>query len=826
VLFRNRAKRRQRRIRKLRLLALLIVLLLLAAASFSIGLITAIAGQLPSLDPKRAQAGEVDGYIYADNGRTVLAVLRGSEARELVDWNDISPWMKHAIVDVEDRRFYEHHGVDLHAILRAVWADVRNKSTVQGGSTITQQFVKNSLVHNERSISRKLKEAALAWQLESGPRHWSKTRILTAYLNTIYLGNGAYGVQTASKAYFGHNAKKLTLPEAALLAGIPEDPARWDPVTHPRAAQARRRTVLLAMVRQGHISHADFVRANKAPLPNPEDVRVPGGPRPKAPYFTNYVTQLLVDQYHSSTVFGGGLRVRTSINLKVQQAARDAISKWLNWPDAPSAALVALDPRDGRVLAMIGGSNFRKSQFNLAVQGERQPGSSFKPFVLATALQQGIAPGTTLVSKPITLYLDGTYWPVHNYEDSYLGSIDLQQATIHSDNSVFAQLTRIVGPRNIVRTAHKLGIVSPLQPYLSIGLGGQAVNPLEMARAFSAFANGGFRIDGSLDKLRNHPRAILAVGRKTSKDFDCNGPLVVCNKPQAKRVLRADTVAAENSILQRVVTEGTGVRAALPDRPAAGKTGTTENYGDAWFVGYTPQLVTAVWVGYPNKLIPMTTQFRGDAVAGGTFPAMIWKSFMQKALELPSVPGGTEVQYFEQAPALYGTSERVTLRDGTLELDNGRCRNTATVEFLPGRFLPKRADCKPNEVDVPRVVGDTVRLALQRLVAQPLTPSYVYKPAKPGQRLNVVLAQFPLHGTLSSYDRVMLVVPRAMHGVVPNVVGLRLRHARTRLRRLQLSVRVVRFARGKPGRVLAQRPSPGVAAGRNLEVRLTVGRAG
>jgi penicillin-binding protein 1A len=825
VLFRKRARRRTRRIRKLRLLALLLVLSLLAAASFSVGLVTAIAGQLPNLDPKRAQAGEVDGYVYADNGKTILAVLRGSQARVLVDWNDISPWMKHAIVDVEDKRFYEHRGVDLHGILRALWEDIRHKNTVQGGSTITQQFVKNSLIHNERTISRKVKEAALAWQLESGPRHWSKTKILTAYLNTIYLGNGAYGVETASKAYFGHSAKTLTLPEAALLAGIPEDPSRWDPVAHPRAAQARRRTVLLAMLKQEHITHADFVRANKAPLPKPEDVRVPGGPSPKAPYFTNYVKQLLVDQYGSSTVFGGGLRVRTSINLQVQQAARNAISKWLNWADAPSAALVALDPRDGRVLAMVGGNNFRKSQFNLAVQGERQPGSSFKPFVLATALEGGVAPGSTLVSKPVTLYLDGTYWPVRNYEGSYLGSIDLQQATIHSDNSVFAQLTRIVGPGNIVHTAHRLGIASPLEPYLSIGLGGQAVNPLEMARAFSAFANGGFRVDGSLTKIRDHPRAILAVGRKTSKGFDCNDRLVACNKPQARRVLRDDTVAVETSILQRVITQGTGLRAALPDRPAAGKTGTTENYGDAWFVGYTPQLVAAVWVGYPNKLVPMTTQFHGDPVAGGTFPALIWKTFMEKALELPAVPGGHEVQYFKQPPALYGPSERVVLRDGKLALDNGRCRDTATLEFFYGR-APKRADCKPNEVEVPSVVGDTVRLALQRLVAQPLTPSYVYKPAKPGQRLGIVLAQYPKHGRLSSYDRVMLVVPRALHGVVPNVVGLKLRRARTKLLKLELNPRVVRFTRGKPGRVVAQKPRAGVAAARNLEVRLIVGRRG
>jgi penicillin-binding protein 1A len=825
LLFRKREHGKRRRIRKLRLLALLVVLILVSAASFSAGLITAIAGQLPSLDPRRAQAGEVDGYIYADNGHAILAVLRGSEARELVGWDDISPWMKHAIVDVEDKRFYEHRGVDFRGIVRAFWQDIRHKSTVQGGSTITQQFVKNALVHNERTISRKLKEAALAWQLESGPRHWSKIKILTAYLNTIYLGNGAYGVETASKAYFGHDAKTLNLAEAALLAGIPEDPSRWDPVTHPRAAKARRRVVLLTMLDQGHITHADFVRANRAPLPDPEDVRLPTSQNLKAPYFTNYVKQLLVDRYGSSTVFGGGLRVRTSINLRIQQHARDAIAKWLDWTDAPSAALVAMDPRDGRVLAMVGGENYRKSQFNLAVQGERQPGSSFKPFVLATALEEGIAPGTTFVSRPITLTLDGTTWPVTNYEGSYLGTIDLQQATIHSDNSVFGQLTKTVGPNNVVHTAHRLGIASPLRPYLSLGLGAQAVNPLEMARAFSAFANGGFRIDGSFKRIANHPRAILAVGGKSSKSLHCGDKHVTCNVVRSRRVLRQDTVAAENSILQRVVTEGTGTRAALPDRPAAGKTGTTENYGDAWFVGYTPQLVAAVWVGYPNKLVPMTTQFHGDPVAGGTYPAMIWKTFMQRALKERAVPAGTEVKYFASPPAMYGSSQRVVLRDGKMQLDNGICRETMTLEFLTAHAPTERADCKPNEVDVPSVVGQPVRHARQTLVASPLTPSYVYKPAKAGQRLGVVLAQYPKKGTLSSYDRVMLVVPRATHGVVPKVVGLELATARRRLRRLHLDPRVTRLTDGDPGRVLAQRPRAGVAAANNMTVRLVVGRA-
>jgi penicillin-binding protein 1A len=824
VFFRKRARHKARHIRKLRLLALLAVLMLLAFASFAIGLVTAVAQQLPNLDPARAQSGEVDGYIYADNGKTVLAVLRGREARVLVGWNQISPWVKHAIVDVEDKRYYEHRGVDLHGILRALWADIRNKQFVEGGSTITQQFVKNALVHDAPTLARKVREAALAWQLESGPRHWSKTKILTAYLNTIYFGNGAYGVETAARTYFGHSAATMTLAEAALLAGIPEDPSRWDPVTNPAGARLRRRIVLQAMLDQNHITQADFDRANRAPLPKPEDVHLPGGPTPKAPYFTNYVKQLLVDQYGTSTVFGGGLRVRTSINLRLQQDARFAISKWLHTPGAPSAALVALDPRDGRVLAMIGGNNYRQSQFNLAVQGERQPGSSFKPFVLATALEDGISPNTTLVSEPVDLYLDGTNWPVKNYEGAYLGPIDLQTATTYSDNSVYAQLTKIVGPAGVARTAHRLGISSPLKPYLSIGLGGQAVNPLEMARAYAAFANGGFRIDGSLPGITNHPRAITAVGDKHATDIACGQPHVRCNALRKRQVIRPDTAAIVTSLLENVVTQGTGVRAALPDRPVAGKTGTTENYGDAWFVGYTPQLVTAVWVGYPDKLIPMTTQFNGQPVAGGTYPALIWKAFMQRALQEPAVTGGAQPQYFPSPPSTYGPSAAVVFRGHGLELDNGNCRTPDTLDFLPGRVPAARADCKPNEVDVPHVVGQTVTHALARLTAQPLTPSYVYKPATPGQRLGVVLAQYPARGTLSSYDRVMLVVPRALHGVVPNVVGLKLDRAQNVLGKAKLDGVVSRFANGKLGRVLAQSPIAGTAAGRGLKIRLVVGR--
>jgi penicillin-binding protein 1A len=820
VLFRkqDRARRPVRHIRKLRFAALLLILLLLSGSAFLFGLVRAIAGEIPTLDPARVQAQEVNGYIYAGDGKTVLAVLRGSEARVLVDWDEISPWMKYAIVDTEDRRYWQHRGVDMHGIMRALWADIAHKAVVEGGSTITQQFVKNALVNDRRSIARKLREAALAWQLS---RKWSKQRVLTAYLNTIYFGNGAYGVQTASQTYFHHGASKLSLPEAALLAGIPADPAQYDPVANPRPARGRRAVVLRTMLEQNHITAADFRRANNAPMPKPQDVGLPATESPAAPYFANYVKQLLIDKYGARAVYGDGLRVRTSIDLNLQRIAREAISHTLTDPNGPSAALVAMDPRDGRVLAMVGG-NYRKSQFNLAVQGERQPGSSFKPFVLATALREGIAPASTLVShSPTVIYAGGTLWSVKNYEGSDLGTINLEQATIHSDNTVYAQLTKLVGPPNVVRTAHELGITSRLKAYFSIGLGAQAVNPLEMARAFGSFANGGYRIDGTL--MGNHPRAIIAVGDRRADDIACDRPHVRCNSARQRRVLSSDQDATINSILQGVVREGTGVRAALPDQPAAGKTGTTENYGDAWFVGYTPQLVTAVWVGYPNKLVPMTTQFGGQPVAGGTFPAMIWKAFTESALK--ALPGGKEVQYFDPPPADYGNSVQVVWRDGKLERDNGNCRDIATLEFFPGDEPQRLANCKHNEVEVPNVVGYTLAAARARLEGQPLTPFLVYKPARPKQRLNIVVRQYPRRGTLSSYDKVTLVLPKATWGIVPNLVGLDLRQARARLQHVRLSSVVSRFADGKPGAVVGQTPPAGVAAAPQMTVTLVVGRA-
>jgi membrane peptidoglycan carboxypeptidase len=375
---------------------------------------------------------------------------------------------------------------------------------------------------------------------------------------------------------------------------------------------------------------------------------------------------------------------------------------------------------------------------------------------------------------------------------------------------VYAQLTKVVGPKSVVRTAKELGITSPLQSYFAIGLGAEPVNPLEMARAYGTFANGGFRIDGA--EFGDTPRAVTRID-------DVNGKPLYVNAPQKKRVLSPAEDALITQMLQGVITSGTGVAAALPNRPVAGKTGTTENYGDAWFVGYTPQLVTAVWVGYPNGLRPMLSEYQGRSVTGGTFPAQIWKTFMQSAL----AEVGAEPQSFPSPPYLSSAARRVTYRDGQVQLDNGRCRDTSLVVYFSGKGPAQTANCRLNEVEVPNVVGSTLATARIRLEAQPLTPQPIYKPATAGQRVDVVLGQFPKKGRLSSFDKVTIVLAKPQHGVVPQTVGLKVRQARAQLRKLKLTPSV-RFGSGKAGRVVSQVPVAGVAAAPGMTVRLVVGR--
>jgi penicillin-binding protein 1A len=777
------------------------VLFVAAGLSFMFGLVRAVASEVPALDPA-AQRSDVDTVVYAENGRSVLAVLRGDESRVLVATEDIAPIMRQAIVSVEDQRFYEHDGVDVRGIARALWQDVRQQSIVEGGSTITQQFVKNAYIRNEKSIARKVREAALAWQLE---QDWTKDRILTAYLNTIYFGHGAYGIQQAARAYFKKGATDLTLAESALLAGIPADPSLYDPAVNPLSATLRRSHVLGMMFEQGKITRRQFVRADRAPLPTPEDIRLPAT-QGEAPYFTNYVTDQLVAEYGAGKVFGGGLKVRTTIDLDLQLKARAAIENVLRNPDGPAAALVAIDPRSGEVKAMFGGRNFRESQFNLAAQAKRQPGSAFKPIVLAAAMSEGISPVTELESKPVSIDAGDRIWKVTNYDKTYLGRVNLSRALVSSDNSVYAQLTDVVGPKAIVKTAHDLGIRSRLAPYFSIGLGSVAVSPLEMARAYATLANEGRRVDG--DVFGNRPRVVERVEFFRSSKIHNNAPI-------PKQVMKESHAELLTDILEDVVQSGTGTRAAIPGREVAGKTGTTDNYGDAWFVGYTPELVVAVWVGYPDALRPMLTEFNGEEVAGGTLPALIWKEFIEKVPE-------DEDRFFEPPPYLGGVNQWVVRREGEWQLDNGYCRGARLVAYFSGEGPDSEADCKPNEVSVPLVVGMTKAGAEAELAAQPLAANVAYSPAKPGAFPGLVVNQEPRRGGLSANDTVTIFVTTAKHGILPNFIGSSLADVQREAKRLKLRL-AARTGSGREGTVLRQVPQPGVAVAPRMRVRLVVG---
>jgi membrane peptidoglycan carboxypeptidase len=571
------------------------------------------------------------------------------------------------------------------------------------------------------------------------------------------------------------------------------------------------------MVEQGDITAADARRASRASLPRVnQGERITGWQR--APYFTDYVKDLLIRHYGAATVFGGGLEVTTSIDLGLQKLARKAIDKWLPDRLGPEAALVAVNPRNGEILAMIGGRSYKRSQFNLSTQSQRQAGSAFKPYVLATALAEGLSPSSVLTSKPLYLSLGDRFWSVSNSDHTYLGPIDLRTATTYSDNTVFAQLTQIAGPAQVAAMAKGLGIQSDLNAYMSIGLGTELVNPLEMARAYSALANGGVRVDGEL--LGNEPRAVLGYRTVKNNTFHLNSVV-------SRQETTSNDAAIITSMLENVISSGTGHRAALSDRVAAGKTGTTENYGDAWFVGYTPQLAVAVWVGYPNKLVPMENLYQGRPVAGGTYPAVVWKSFMELAfpyLEQTDPSEGWEPQYFPDPTYSYEVSKQVVWRNGKLMLDNGNCRGSFSLVYFEGSGPAQVAACKPNEVEVPKVIGMKLADAEARLAQQPLDTEILYKPAKPLQRPGVVIDQIPKKGTLSSYDNVIVVLAKPVNGLVPNIVGLTLPKARAKLRSLGLRLEAGAFVQGSSGQVVAQRPRAGGAVKPGMTITLFVGR--
>lgn len=614
---RRRERAAQRRRRTLVILGIcLLVVFGIVAASFG-GAAAALNNcSLSSLKPVSQVA---NSRVYDGNG-VYLGTIPTARNRQPTALQNVSTWMQRATIAIEDRRFYQHGGVDWEGILRAAVKDVQAGRAVQGASTITQQLVRNLYpISNQRTLDRKIKEACLAIKLS---RKWSKPRILDEYLNAVYYGNHAYGVQAAAQTYFSETPRYLSPPQAALVAGLTQAPSDYDPYIHPDTALGRRNEVLRAMLDNGDLTRRQYRQAVRSPLGLRDgrrkyDIRYV---KPRDRYFFNYVNDELVAQYGASTVRSGGLKVYTTVDRRYQRAAANAIRGRLNLGTDPAAAVVSIDPRNGEIKAMTAVvPGRRENDFNLASQARRQAGSTFKAFVLATAIKQGINPATTsYLSAPFHYQPDplSASWDVHTYDDSYLGGITIEQATLKSDNTVYARLTLDVGPQNVADTAHDLGITTALPPYPSMGLGSIAVSPLEMTSAYATFANGG---------IASRPTGIRKVVLSDGT-VDRDAGWGVPDQHQAI----PDWVAAEvTRILGENIESGTGIAANF-GQPAAGKTGTTTDHADAWFCGYTPTLTTSVWVGYPRGEVPMTN-VHNIAVAGGTFPAEIWHDYMEQA---------------------------------------------------------------------------------------------------------------------------------------------------------------------------------------------------
>lgn len=599
--------------------------------------------ELP-VDPRVASEQKQTSFICAAdvqvncNATNAMAQLHGTEDRVLVTYDQIPAVLRHAVVSAEDRDFFEHGGVDPVGIARAAAQDLRNKGVRQGGSTITQQYVKQEYLTSEQTATRKIKEAVMAIKLE---QKISKEEILTRYLNTVYFGRGAYGVQAASRAWFKVDVQALDAGQAAFLAGLLRNPNGADPYKGPKSlkeAERRRRVVLEAMTEEGYLSVAEKRDLLAIPM-DPTDPEVgPEGPFIVAPpkvstlgenvkgkewgseYFAEYVRQWLVKEFPSDVVYGGGLKVYTTLDLNMQKAAYDAVTQTLNRDGDPAASVVSIDDT-GQVRAMMGGTDFANNKVNLATGkagggSGRQPGSTFKMFALAEAVRQGYsiqsvlpAPSKLEITDPICLNGEDK-WSIRGGPG---GAASLVSATKNSMNTVYAQLMVRMGPDKVLQMARDMGVAEPgLEPFCALVLGGGQVSVLDMAAGYSTLANNG---------VAKSPIVVTRVEFPDGR--------VKTYEPETKQVLTPEQSGRVTYALRQVINGGTGSDANF-GRPAAGKTGTTQSNVDGWFVGYTPKLTTAVWMGYPNESKPMDN-VHGIKVQGGTFPARIWRAFMQVA---------------------------------------------------------------------------------------------------------------------------------------------------------------------------------------------------
>jgi penicillin-binding protein 1A len=587
-------------------LAIVAVIGVLAA----VGYVLAIAATAPDLaELKPADKGQLSVVYAADGSR--LGFIQSDTLRRVIPWGDIPVDMRRATVAIEDERFYKHGGVDLSAIIRAGVKNLESGKTVQGGSTITQQLVRALYIKDpKRDFPRKIREAKLASELED--KH-SKSWVLNQYLNSVPYGTvggrTAIGVEAAAVTFFNKHAKNLKLFQAAMLAGLPQAPSEYNPFRNPQAALERRNEVLRKMAENGFITQAEADQASQRGLGLHHGTRYI---QRREPYFFDYVQEKLIERYGVGVVRRGGLRIHTTIDPALQKDARDAVNAYYADPAGPSSAIVAVDPANGKIRAMASTAKYADSKFNLAAQGHRQPGSSFKTFVLTAAVRKGIDPDTTYyTSKPLNID-DPKYghWEVHTFGDSYIGTVSLTRATLSSDNTVYAQLILDIGPKAVCDTAKLLGITTKLDCYPAEGLGGltRGVTTLEMAGAYATLASGG---------IRHRPTGIERVVFPDGKSEN------LASSP-GKRVLTDGEAYEVTNVLHQNVLGGTGT-AANYGCPAAGKTGTTDEAKDAWFVGFTPKLSAAVWVGYPDAGIAM------PGAQGGTYAAPVWHAFMLPA---------------------------------------------------------------------------------------------------------------------------------------------------------------------------------------------------
>ena len=788
-----------------------------AAGVLVIALIAAACAVEPIEDPGIG-AGSLTSVVYAADG-TALTEWHAGEDRVLVAYADLPRYLVDAVVAIEDQRFWVHPGVDLRALVRAVRADLAAGEVVQGGSTITQQYIKNALLTPEVSLDRKMQEVSLALGIE---QTLSKQEIFERYINTAYFGNGAYGIGAAARRYFGKEVSALTLAESALLAGLIRRPNALDPYQYANAALSRRQTVLDKMVELGWLAEAEADAAGIAPL----ELRPAGAAdRSLYPYFTDEVRRRLLaepalgdtPEERFETLTTAGLRIYTTLDPVAQSAAEAAVASVI--PEGgPSAALAAVDPRTGYVLALVGGADYYDTsdpvaQFNLATLGRRQPGSAFKPFALAAALQAGIGLDAEFQGgRSAVIQTAAGRWRVENYNQLSYPNLTLLEATVFSVNVVYARLMNLLDPAAVVAVAQAAGITTPLEPLPSLALGTQEVTVLDMASAYATFAAGGLHIDPIL----------------VTRIEDSDGRVIFESVPTIVKAMEPDIAEQVTAALTQVVQRGTGQQAKI-GRQVAGKTGTTEGQYDAWFVGYTPEISAAVWVGFAQGDRPLQAPYTPFTITGGTWPAQIWARFATGALS------GIPYQNLPHPDQEELIAVSIDLSTGFLAGPLCPRAEVATVmvspEEAPTVTCPihnPEGVALPSPGVVPEVAGKALAEAVAWLEAAGYEATADWVGA-PGRIPGTVLAQYPAaDSTVAAGTRVALTVVGPEPGTeTPDVVGLTATDARRALEAYGFVVRVVIAPQSNPGvaalhsgRVWAQSPTAGAAPEETINLRV------